>query len=130
MQFHIYPRRHSLRPERVVPPDPTETPAQRRTAFPLKERYNPLTDSSSGSPSMREERPAFDWDAAVDLYASEVWKQARTGSPSTRDAMEVFQLVWLRLELVTRDGPAPEQLSDWLLQEVDQECSRHPHWVD
>ncbi len=67
--------------------------------------------------------PPFDWDAAVTLHASDVWRRARAACPSRRDALEVFQLVWLRLELATRDGQSPEHLSEWLMQEVDRECS-------
>ncbi len=69
----------------------------------------------------------FDWDAAVALHASDVWRRARAASPSRRDALEVFQLVWLRLELATRDGQSPEHLSEWLIQEVDRECSPSPY---
>jgi hypothetical protein len=130
LEFDVHPKRHGSRPERVLLPGFAETPQQGQAASPSHERCRPLTDGPSADAWQREERPSFDWDGAVDLYASEVWKRARTGSPSSRDAMEVCQLVWLRLELVTRDNPAPEHLSDWLLQEVDQECSRHPHWVD
>ena len=129
MNFETNSRRRGGRPERLPAPGPIDPPRQRRPAPPRYERCRPVSDSPSGL-SQREELPNFDWDATVELYASDVWKRARNGSTSGLDAMEVFQLVWLRLELLTRTDPAPEHLCDWLLQEVDNECSQHPHRVE
>jgi hypothetical protein len=62
------------------------------------------------------------WNAVVDEHAATVWDVAKRRSATATQALEVFQLVWLRLELVARSGTFPDDPCAWLVHHVDDEC--------
>jgi hypothetical protein len=64
------------------------------------------------------------WSEAVDAWGAILWGHVRARSSSAREAAEVFQLVWLRLELETRSDGLPADLLAWLLRQVTLECER------
>jgi hypothetical protein len=64
------------------------------------------------------------WDAWVDAYAERVWARLGPSCGSTKEASELFQLVWLRLEQVTRDGDSPDDISSWIRLQLDEHLDR------
>jgi DNA-directed RNA polymerase specialized sigma24 family protein len=79
-----------------------------------------------GGRSLTVDEPAAmaDWSRTVNQYAASVWHSARQSTSSPTRAVEISQLVWLRLELTTRNGRFPPDLERWLMQQVHDECAR------
>jgi hypothetical protein len=63
-----------------------------------------------------------EWRQLVNEHAARVWRGAVQSTRNATRALEVSQLVWLRLELTARSGGFPPDLDRWLMQQV-HECT-------
>jgi DNA-directed RNA polymerase specialized sigma24 family protein len=86
-----------------------------------------MDEHGGGSWTADESAAMADWSQTVNQYATTVWHRARQSTANPTRAAEISQLVWLRLELTTRDGKAPADLERWLLQQVHDECTGRRH---
>jgi DNA-directed RNA polymerase specialized sigma24 family protein len=62
---------------------------------------------------------ATEWNAAVDTHAAAIWEIVRRRTSSVNEAAELSQLIWLRLELATRNGERMDDLAEYLAPLVE-----------
>ena len=73
-----------------------------------------LLQARSGDPSA--------WDALVDRYERLVWAVVRSFGLDHADALDVAQLVWLRLVENIDKIKEPERIGSWLTTTTKREC--------
>lgn len=65
-----------------------------------------------------------DWDVLVRRHAGAVWDLVRRHCETPEQTSAICQLMWLRLEMQTREGPVPADVTAWLSRQVATECER------